>query len=1007
MKKVLLLTVMLLLSIVTFAQNRSITGSVTDTNGEPLIGVGVVVQGTTTGTMTDADGKFSLIVPDGAILEISSIGYTSQTIPTGEKSTFDIILEEDVELIEGTVVIGYGTVKRTNFTGSVSTYSVGEGPVSNVTKSNALDLLRGMAPGVQLSQSGVAGSTPSIQVRGQRSLGAASNPSISQPLIVLDGVIFKGSINDIDPSTIETMSVMKDATSLAAYGSQAANGVIMITSKKGVIGKPMINFRSSVGLVEQNYTPRLRNAAEYIEMLNDRSDYPKGTTAWMSDVEKANYEAGKETDWVKYMSQTGVQQDYSLSISGGSENMNYLVGASYSDNTNFIKGNEFTRTTVTGRVNTTITKNISAGLNFNFSSTANDGNRPNYGQGFTLSPLGSPYLSDGKTLRKFVVAGVQETATNPLWDVFSGNEREIRGTSVNVGGNVDVKIPWIKGLSYRITGNVTLRNTRNRMFQYENNFVSITDGENYSSEIYDKYLSQANGSVTNTKYTSYVIDNILTYTREIGKHYINATLVYTRDADKIDGLTVEAQGFEGIGNTTLGFYGLNNADVQRISTTSYSLHTDVGYLARVNYSFADKYHLNASFRRDGSSVFGADHKWGNFPAFGAAWTISDEKWFNIKWIDYLKLKASWGKNGNQSLSPYGTLSTLAMGKSGGVVRYFDDSPVYGEQLTRLGNPELGWETTTSWNYGFETDLLNRILHWELDAYTSKTTDQIFPRTILPMGSGLTTQQATMGRVDNWGIESSLRADLIQKKDLKWTTTLNFTMNRNKLVELYGGEEEDDIVNNRFFGKPINPIYGYNWIGIVQESDIEYQNANGALPGDAMFEDIDGDGKITPDDRKILGYNQENFRMSLSSTFTWKDFTIYVMFNGVFGGNGYGMAVNTEAYTSFDGAQYHNVLMHPYWTAENKSATYPRPRYNDSRFTPLQNYGFVRLQDVNISYNLKANWLRKIHLSSAQLYVSGRNLFFIAPHWQFSDPEVRVAASQQLARTYTFGINLRF
>lgn len=992
---------MLIASVTAMAQNVSISGKVADANGEPLIGVSILVQGTTTGTMTDIDGNFTLDVPAGAIIEVSSIGFVTQAIPVGNQTTFNIVLEEDAELLEGTVVVGYGTVKRTNFTGSVASYSVGEGPISNSPKTNALEMLRGIAPGITMSQSGIAGAAPKIQVRGQKSISGGSDP-----LIVLDGVIFKGQINDIDPTTIESMSVMKDATSLASYGSQAANGVIMITSKKGVVGKPTINFRSSVALVEQNYDVNLRDGWEYIELINARRGLDPENTSWMSDLELANLEKAEQTDWVKHVSQLGVQQDYSLNVSGGTQGMNYLIGASYNDNTNFIKGNRFIRTTITGRVNTKITNWLSAGLNFNWADTRDDGVRPSYSRYF--SPWGEPYHEDGSP-RKYIIGANQETATNPLWSIDSGSvDSQLRGNATTLGGNIEVKVPWVKGLSYKITGNYSLRNTTRRSFYHEKYYIQATDTE-FNTATYDKYLSQASGSIAENKNISWVLDNIITYDREFGKHYVNATLVYTRDASKAEGNTVQANGFTGLGNTTLGFYGLNNAETQKYGSISYSLHTDVGYLARANYSYDNKYHFNASFRRDGSSVFGMDQKWGNFPAVGAAWTISDEKFMKgaSNWLDYLKFKASWGINGNQSIQPYGTLSRVEMGIAGGHTGYFGGQPIFGQALTTLGNPTLGWETTESWNFGFEADFFKRRLHWEVDAYTSKTTDQIFNRTIPVMGSGITNQSATMGQVNNWGIESVIRAGLIQKRDLRWDATLNFTMNRNKLVELYG-DGQDDITNNLFIGESLGAIYGYVWDGVVNEDDKEYIEANGVTPGDIQNKDLDGDGKITPADRTILGFNKEAFRMSLSTNLSYKGWNLYVLFNGVFSGGRYGKATNNNAYMSYtEGMMYLNTIDHPFWTPENKSEIYPKPWNAQGSLYAIHNYGFVRLQDLSLSYTFGGPKMKKAGIQSLQLYVTGNNLFFIAPDWKYSDPEVRSIQSQQLRRTYTFGLNIRF
>ncbi|MDH6343501.1 TonB-linked SusC/RagA family outer membrane protein [Parabacteroides sp. PFB2-12] len=979
----------------------TVKGLVQDANQEPIIGANVLEVGTMNGVTTDIDGLFTLTVSNGANLQFSYVGM--QTHVEKAAANMTITMQEDSELLDEVVVVGYGTTKRKNFTGSVSTFKVSEGGVALTAPNSALDMLRGIAPGLSMSQSGVAGASASIQIRGQKSINGGSDP-----LIVLDGVIFKGSINDISPDIVESMSVMKDATSLAAYGSQAANGVIMITTKKGEKGKPMINFRGSISLSESNYKPDIRDGYEYIDLINARTGREAGDISWMGDLEKANYEKGEWTDWYDFVSQTGVRQDYALNISGGTDNMDYLVGASYMDNKNFIKGNTFVRETVNARVNTKITKYIRAGLNFNFANMEMDGIRPSYNRYY--SPWGEPYMEDGKTLRKHILGAKEPTTFNPLWGVDDGGvDAETRINSITLGGEIEVKIPYIDGLSYKLTGSYTNRNINSRRFNYEKYYVN--EGEPYTSDSFDKHLNQANGYMSANKNISYVFDNILTYTREFGDHFLNATLVYTRDSNRSEGNQVDGSDFAAIGNTTLGFYGLNNASSQKISEISYTLHNNVGYLGRASYSFKDTYHFNASVRRDGSSVFGADKKWGTFPAVGVAWTISNEKfWSKIPWMSDTKLKASWGKNGNQSLRPYGTLSTVTMGKSGGYTYYFGGTPYFAQSLATLGNPLLGWETTTSWNFGVETDFLKGRLHFELDAYTAQTTDQIFNRTIPVMGAGISSQSSTMGQINNWGIESTLRSINMKTKDFMWTTTLSFTMNRSILHELYG-DGKDDITNNLFLNKSLGAIYGYEWIGIIQQDakGDAYIAANGGNYGDPMYANIDNseDGKITPEDRKVLGYDKENFRLSLANTISWKNWSLYFLFNGAFSGGGYGVAANNNAFVSFENMAWNNTEDHPWWTPENKTNKYLSPNGDTSKFVGLQSYGFVRLQDLNISYNFRSPWLKKMGVAQLQLYASGSNLFFIAPGWDFSDPEVRSSRSQQLPRSYTFGMNLRF
>ena len=997
----LILCLMLLVAQNTWAQQLTVNGTVQDAEGEPIIGANVVEVGTTNGVITDLEGHFSLSVASGASLQVTYVGMQTLTLKAQPRMT--ITLQDDSELLDEIVVVGYGATKRKNFTGSVATFNVGEGGLSLTVPSSATDMLRGIAPGLTVSQSGIAGEESSMQVRGQKSINGGSDP-----LVVVDGVIFKGSINDLNPDIIASMSVLKDATSLAAYGSQAANGVIMVTTKKGEKGKPVINVRATLSLNESNYKPEVWDGYGYIKLINARNDRDEDDTSWMGDLELANYEKGEWTDWYDFVSRTGVRQNYSVSISGGNDQMDYLIGGSFMDNKNFIKGNTFIRNTANARINTKINKYIRVGMNFNYANMKMDGLRPDYT--YFFSPWAEPYLDDGVTIRKFILGSKETTTQNPLWDVQKENvDAQNRAGSLTVGGEVEIKIPYIDGLSYKATLSYTKRTVNDNVFYHERYF--LLDTEDYTSSDYDNHLAEAYGYRNVSTQTSYVMDHILTYTKEWGDHFISATAVYTRDSDKQYEYEIYGSNFESIGNTTQGFYGLNNASAQKMSESTYSLHRNVGYLARVSYSFRDTYHFNASVRRDGSSVFGADKKWGTFPAFGVAWTISNEKfWKNIDWASNTKLKASWGKNGNQSLDPYGTLSSVAVGQSGGYTYYFGDTAYYGQSLSTLGNPDLGWETTTSWNFGLETDLLKGRLHFEVDAYSAQTKDQIFSRTILSLGTGITSQLSTMGQVNNWGIEATLSSVNIKRKDFLWTSTLSFTLNRNKLKELYG-DGNDDITNSLFLGKSLGAIYGYKWIGNIQDNDEgnAYIAVNGGNYGDPMYANLDGsaDGAITTDDRTILGYDKESWRACLTNTLTYKNWSLYFVINGIFSGGGYGKAENTVAFTCYETMAWNNAEKHPWWTEENKSDKYLAPTADTSKFTGLQSYGFVRLQDLNLAYNFKGDWLKKAGIQQLQVYLSGTNLLCFAPGWDFSDPEVRSSRSQQLTRSYTFGMNIRF
>ncbi len=989
-----------------YQQQNTITGVVADSDGNPIPGANVVVKGTTKGTITDIDGIYELTnVSQDDVLVFSFIGMLSEEVLVGDQSKIDVVLIEDIQALDEVVVIGYGTTTRKNFTGSVSKVDFEDSPLSLNSATNAMDLLRGITTGVNFSQSGEVGATPDIMVRGQKSVNGGS-----EPLYVVDGVIFSGTLNDIDPSIIESISVLKDATTLAAYGSKAANGVIMIELKEGQKGKPIITYNGSYSMSSPTFKPQYLDGDGYIRLMNARSGYDSDSdpSSWMGALEQTNYAAGEETDWFDYVTRTGMMQNHALSFSGASESSSYFLSAGNINQKGNYYGDEYKRTTFSANINSTINDYIKIGANSNLAYNNFDGVIAS--QQVNFSPWAEPYLLNGN-LRKYI-DGREATTENPLWNTENMDDYNRSQTSV-LGGYLELKAPFLEGLSYKITGSYTKNSDEARSFEHETSYPDINlSDDGYTTEIFDQSLALATGSVTAYKSSSWVIDNILSYTKQINDHFFNASLVYTRNSTLVEGSYFAGTNFSGIGNTTLGYYGLGNAENQKVNNISYTLHNDIGYLGRVSYSLKNKYHINASLRRDGSSVFGADKKWGNFPAIGGAWSISEESFMqNLSFIDDLKLKVSWGKNGNQSLDPYGTLSTVAMGQGGEKVYFFNDV-AYAQTVETLGNPGLAWETTTAVNFGFEAEMFKGRLNLDFNGYKSQTTDQIFDRTIPVMGAGLTTQKATMGQVDNWGIEIEATSLNVSTSNFSWNSRLTFSLNRNELVDLYG-DGQDDITNLLFIGKSLGAIYGYKTEGIVQEGEEDYFSNLTAIAGDAKYVDTNGDGALTADDRTILGYNKENFRMSLANTLKYKQIELYFLLNGVFSGNDYGMANNVSYYLTGASMFYRNGPDHEWWTAENKSNEYPIFSYSDSRYQPIHSYGFIRLQDVSLSYTFKQTLLDKAKINGLKVYVSASNLFFFAPDWKGSDPEARSTVEglsstpiTQLSRMITFGVNLK-
>lgn len=996
MKKVLTLAFFILLGAsYAWAQTIQVSGKVTDNSlGEPMIGVSVLEKGTTNGMVTDLDGNYSLSVQRGATLVFSYVGYITQELQV-TSGTLNVTLKEDTELLDEVVVIGYGTVKAKNFTGSVDAVNMKDSPVADLNLTSAADLLRGRLSGVVLgAESGEVGTSSSILIRGKKSI----NSTTEEPLIILNGVIFSGELNDIDPTTIESVSVLKDATSLAAYGSKAAQGVIMVTTKKGQEGKPQISFSTSHQFSMPTYKPKYLSGEEYIVYKNMKNGNTSDlhSTSFMTPFELENYNRGQETNWYDLATRTGYTQNYNASISGAGERFNYYVSVGHSDMKGMTLGNHFARNTMSMNTTSKITSWLELGANINFTNTIND-EVPVGLYNTLMTPYGEPFLPDGSP-RKFV-DGQDATQTNPLWT--TGAERNNRRTNLNLGGHVSIDIPWVEGLNFRVNGSYSRIDVNNKSFYHESNYPTNIagdwDGVGYSGS----YLSlvEANGTIASTQTIDWVMDYILSYSHTFGDHYVSASLVYTRDSSEAVGQSYTGKDFSNAGNTLKGWYGLGDANAQTITNPTYTLHNDVGYLARLIWSYKDTYHLNGSLRRDGSSVFGADHKWGYFPAFGAAWTISNEPFMEPtkKWLDNLKLKLSWGKNGAQTLAPYGTLSTISLAQGGGIANYYDGTIHWGQTLTALGNPELGWQTTTSWNAGFEGDFFNRRLHFELNYYKSKTIDQIFDRNIPVMGAGVTTQKATMGQVNNQGVEINASSVNIKNKDFSWTSDFIFTLNRNKLVDLYG-DGQDDLTNSLFIGKSLGAIYGY---------EVSHIDPSTGTP---LYIAADGSETANPtaDDRKILGYTMENFRINFGNTFKYKDWQLYVMFTGIFGGNGYGKADNTFAYTTYNTGHSFSAYDIPFWTPENQSTEYPSPAFTNpgGYYHVYNSFGHVRLQDLSLSYNitpLVAKW----GIKNAKVSLSGRNLFYIAPHWKMGDPETRSLSIISMPRAFTVALNLSF
>ncbi len=1011
-------------SSVTELMQREITGRVVDAQtGEPLPGVNVVIEGTLTGAITDIDGYYKIQASAGDVLMFSYVGFISGriVIDDDDQIVINIELSEDLARLDEVVVIGYGTARRRDIAGSITSVNIEDSPVAMAPNVNALSLLRATTPGLNIGAVNTAGGSPqSVLIRGQNSISASN-----YPLIVLDGIVYTGTINDINPNDIASVDVLRDASSTAVYGSRAANGVIIINTKRGTREKPTLSFTTNAGLYHWNQRPKMASIERNLEkrLLHVGADDPLD---YLYPNERYNYQNGIITHVPDIFSRTGQLQNHQLSISGGLENLNYYLSAGFVDQKGVIIGDDYNRISLKGRVNSFVTNWLQIGVDgtYNRSDHSGVGVPPGtirYGDTYEAFYRGDP---DDKLLEKWPMTerspGIMPYGMNPLWPTNANPDNVLDDVDIrdfyHLVSFAEVTAPFLEGLSYRVNFTRTYRNFQQERFYYENYFIEggyFQDLERYSPETTAGFLGQAQGFVRDRKISSYVWDNIINFRRRFDQHFVDITLVATRDYQSDRQFQLDGNNFLDNGNTLLGIDGITLA-TNRLPSNNHVEFSNIGYLARLNYTFNDRYHLTSSFRRDASSVFGARNKWGNFPSAGLAWTITEEDFLmGSEFINYLKVKTSYGRNGNQGISAYQTLARVTSGSSGGIRYQFSDQvgrSFYGTALTALGNDLLGWETTTSLNFGFEAALLQNRVFVDLDVYFSQTTDQLFVRQ-LPIMTGFSSMRASLGQVDNRGIELSIGTVNIDNDNLTWRSDITFWQNRNELVELYG-DGRDDIGNNLFLGKSLDAIYGFEWIGIVQEGDTEYMEMTGASPGDAKYADLNDDGRITfDDDRKILGYGKENFRLNLSNNLTYGNFGVYLHLSGVFGGgDNYYMQPNPGAYlANRPGHTRMEFFDHiDYWTPDNPSDTYPSIYYDEPRFLGLQSRTFVRIQDLVLSYRFTGDWMGDRNIESLRVYLSGQNLYTFTG-WE-GEPEMGYGGWDRyypIAASYTLGLNVTF
>ncbi len=981
-------------------QTNTVTGVVTDQTGQTLPGVAVHLKGTTTGTITNLEGYYTISdVPGDAILVFSYVGMKTQEIVVGVQTTINVTLEVDVIGIEEVVAIGYGTMVKSDMTGAVVRANIDA--MRETQNTSVVESLRGSVPGLDIGQTVEAGEEPDLLIRGRSTLGGSQDP-----LIVLDGVIFRGSMNDINPNDIESVDILKDASAASVYGSQATNGVILITTTKGgKQGKPIISYSGSYSFrspVRELPGPDLEGFIKQTEesaILESRlpPDYLQPNPTWtVSDVFSVNeeveaYQDGRSTYWYDILTNDNIYtQEHNLSMSNSTESTNYLASIGYRDQTGYMLNEGYNR--ISGRINLSnkLTDWLEIGVQSFMSVSDYSGAQADPDNRY-IEPFATDKDRDGNRYRSILAGQV-----NPFLEF----ERDDFNQTMNLFGNLyaNIDVPFIQGLSYKI--NLANNYKRDREYVFE---------------IYDVDF-QGGGEKEITFRHDLSMDNIVTYKRMFNDdHNVQLTLVYGWEQNKQDMTRARGEVFI---NPVLGYNSLQvaNSELQQAVSGAWE-ESSLYSMARLFYGFRGKYLLTGTVRRDGYSGFGKENKIGVFPSVSVAWRISEESFVDdVTWLDQLKLRASYGTVGNRTIGRYQTLAKVEGGFEFINMEY---TPLYTQSVTSLSSPNLKWEKTTGLNLGIDFAVVKQRIFGSIDYYNNNTMD-LFYYVDIPAISRYSTFPDNLGKLHNHGLEISATSVNMRKSGFEWMTTLAFARNRDELVELLGfdndgdGKEDDLISEGLFIGESIDAIYDYEIDGIWGVGDVipaEYDL------GSYKTVDQDGDGEIDPaKDRLILGYQSPAYTLGIENILRYKNWSLRFFIHTIQGGKNHYLGDDNYRDFSVQNSEMHYRYILPadidYWTPEHTDATYERPdiRITEGfRGTLWSDRSFIRLQNVNLSYNLPSTLIEKIKLQGARVYFNGQNLLTFTK-WNGWDPETDETITRDgrpVLKSFTFGINVEF
>lgn len=962
------------------AQTNAVSGRVTDLKtGSPLSGVSVALKGTSVGANTNKNGDFKLNAPSAStILVVTNVGYKSQELSIANSGFLDIKLQEDATNLGEVVVVGYGVMKKSSLTGAIT--KISSSTLNTLPTGNVVEALQGKVAGVSISAATTPGSSPTIRIRGVRSLTASNDP-----LFVVDGIP-RNSVSDLPVSEIESVEVLKDAASTAIYGSRGANGVIIYTTKRAKLNQPIqISVSSYVG-VDQPKIPKIISPLDYIQFRKDIYRQQHGWANGYGPDDKVFYpgelktiQNGNYVNWQDLLFRKNtINQEHNISVSHGSDKTQVLLSLGYRTEEGYYRTSKNTRLNIGANIDYNLTRDIKFGLSSRVTSVNTDGYNSSGSGGLAyMNPLAQPYDDNGN-LKNFP-AEIQQGVFNVLANYvnpYKNNTLDLRNFDV-----LYTEFSFLKK-SLRLRTNLGIDYRQTNVDQFKGQYSYDQSGRaNYG-------LKQSSSN------TNFTLDNILSYLKDIGSHSINVTLVSSLQQQKDLSSFGSGEGFpvEVISNWNLG------AATSNIRVgSSYSKNTITSYLGRAQYGYKEKYLVNASFRADGSSVLAPGNKWGYFPSVSAAWVINKENFFHSNTINYLKLRGSYGTVGNSAISPYSTIyGTNQVGYNFGTNYY------YGFSLGSLVNPELRWEYSTTGNVGLEFGLFNNRLSGTLEVYHTATKDLLLQRT-LPALSGFTGVLQNVGRTSNRGIELGISTTNYSKKYFQWKTDFNFYYDKQRIDQLI--TNEDLVGNNWFIGKPLNVFYDYQKIGIWQTKEAAEAAKYARQPGEIKIKDQNNDGSIDAvHDKIILGQRDPKFNLFLRNQFTYKNFTISVALESKLG-----YLVNSDMLGGtifFDGTrQIAASVYHNYWTPDNPGNNYPRLGESVPQnlgLMGIRKADYINVQEISLGYSFNQFKL----LKTLYVYARVKNPFYLYRADKDIDPQAP-GFDISAYRTGVIGLNVNF